>query len=137
VKFIRGNSLGHDTSTGVMVGTKTRRKGCAGIVWRTGTIMTECNTRVSFEARRLARAPGWYVRVAWPNGRCDHIPGFVTQHEAQRWINQKGDTWVNEANTPEFAFRPRARTEGQGAQSIPVAPLATQWNRPSAGPGER
>jgi hypothetical protein len=73
--------------------------------------MTDWNPNVSFQARRLARAPGWYVRVEWPNGRCDHIPGFVTQHEAQRWIDQKGEAWANEANTPEVTFRPRSRNE--------------------------
>jgi len=80
--------------------------------------MTEWNTPVSFEARRLARAPGWYVRVAWPNGRRAHIPGFVTQHEAQQWIDQKGEAWVNEANTPEFAFRP-APSEGPARPERP------------------
>ena len=38
---------------------------------------------IVFEARRLARAPGWYVRVAWPDGRHDHVPGFVTEDEAR------------------------------------------------------
>jgi hypothetical protein len=79
--------------------------------------MTDWNPSVSFEARRLARAPGWYVRVAWPNGRCDHIPGFVTQSEALRWIDQKGEAWVNEANTPEIAFRPRSRADARPQRS--------------------
>jgi len=33
----------------------------------------------AFEARRLSSASGWYVRAAWPNGKRDHIPGFVSQ----------------------------------------------------------
>ena len=43
----------------------------------------------AFEARRLASASGWYVRVAWLNGKRDHIPGFVSQREAQHWIEEK------------------------------------------------
>jgi hypothetical protein len=41
----------------------------------------------AFEARPLNSASGWYVRVAWPNGKREHVPGFVTQQEAQRWVD--------------------------------------------------
>ena len=40
----------------------------------------------AFEARRLTSVlSGWYVRVAWHNGKREHIPGFVSQREAQRF----------------------------------------------------
>jgi len=60
----------------------------------------------AFEARRLASASGWYVRVAWLNGKRDHIPGFVSQREAQRWIDEKSSSWLSahgEAPEPYFA----------------------------------
>ena len=50
----------------------------------------------AFETRHLASASGWYVRVAWLNGKRDHIPGFVSQREAQRWIEGKAPAWLSE-----------------------------------------
>jgi hypothetical protein len=59
----------------------------------------------AFEARRLASASGWYVRVAWLNGKRDHIPGFVSQREAQRWIEEKAPKWMStQSNAPEPHF---------------------------------
>ena len=46
----------------------------------------------AFEARSLTSASGWYVRVAWPNGGRDHIPGFASKEAAQRWIEEKATT---------------------------------------------
>jgi hypothetical protein len=43
--------------------------------------MNESNADPAFEAGRLTSAPGWYVRVA-SHGKCNHIPGFVSQSEA-------------------------------------------------------
>jgi len=63
--------------------------------------MEEPNSNPVFEARRLKSAAGWYVRVAWPNGKRDHIPGFVSQQEAQCWIKGKAPAWLSErCNTP-------------------------------------
>jgi hypothetical protein len=58
--------------------------------------MNELNSNPGFEARRLTSASGWYVRVAWPNGKRDHIPGFVSQQEAHRWIEGKAPAWLSE-----------------------------------------
>ena len=58
----------------------------------------------AFEARPLTSARGWYVRVAWPDGRRDHIPGFVTQQEAQQWIEVKASSWLSERRTASKAF---------------------------------
>ena len=44
--------------------------------------MHEPNLNPAFEARHLTSAFGWYVRVAWPNGKRDHIPGFVSLRDA-------------------------------------------------------
>ena len=52
----------------------------------------------AFEARRLSSAKGWYVRVVWPHGKREHIPGFVSQQEAVRWIEKKAKAWLTEQN---------------------------------------
>jgi hypothetical protein len=61
--------------------------------------MYETNSNPTFEARRLKSASGWYVRVGWPNGKLDHIPGFVSQEEAQRWIEEKAPAWLSESGS--------------------------------------
>jgi hypothetical protein len=58
--------------------------------------MFEQNTDPAFEARRLSSAQGWYVRVVWPHGKREHIPGFVSQREAVRWIEEKARAWLSE-----------------------------------------
>jgi hypothetical protein len=68
---------------------------------------------VVFEARRLARAPGWYVRVAWPDGRHNHVPGFVTQEEALRWIEQKAEAWLSTRGSDPILFAPAAAPAGR------------------------
>jgi hypothetical protein len=67
-------------------------------------MMDERNSTPVFEARPLKSAYGWYVRVAWPNGKHDHIPGFVTQQEAQRWIDGKAEAWLSERCNTSEAF---------------------------------
>jgi hypothetical protein len=42
--------------------------------------------------------------VAWPDGRRDHIPGFVTQQEAQQWIEVKASSWLSERRSAPKAF---------------------------------
>jgi hypothetical protein len=59
-------------------------------------IMDESNSNAAFEARQLKSAIGWYVRVAWPNGKRDHIPGFVSQQEAEGWIEGQAPAWLLE-----------------------------------------
>jgi hypothetical protein len=66
--------------------------------------MAESASRPAFEVRPLKSAPGWYVRVAWPNGKRDHIPGFITQQEAQRWIEVKAPAWLSERFGAPGAF---------------------------------
>ena len=66
--------------------------------------MNEASSNPVFEVRPLKSASGWYVRVAWPNGKRDHIPGFVTQQEAQRWIEVKAPAWLSERFSTSAAF---------------------------------
>lgn len=58
--------------------------------------MDESNSNPTFEAHHLKSAVGWYLRVAWRNGKRDHIPGFVSQHEAERWIDGQAPAWLSE-----------------------------------------
>jgi len=68
-------------------------------------IMDDPNSNPTFEARRLKSACGWYARVAWPNGKRDHIPGFVSQHEALSWIEGKAPAWLSErSNVQPVSF---------------------------------
>jgi hypothetical protein len=59
-------------------------------------IMDESNSNPAFEARHLKSTIGWYIRVAWPNGKRDHIPGFVSQQEAEGWIEGQASAWLSE-----------------------------------------
>jgi hypothetical protein len=61
--------------------------------------MNESNADLAFEARRLTSAPGWYVRVA-SHGKCNHIPGFVSQQEAT--LETKAHSWVSEQTRSSF-----------------------------------
>jgi hypothetical protein len=78
--------------------------------------MDESNSDPAFEARHLKSAIGWYVRVAWPNGRRHHIPGFVSQREAEHWIEGHAPALLSEqCNTTPF------RLAGARPQSSPIA----------------
>jgi hypothetical protein len=66
--------------------------------------MIEPNSNPAFEPRPLKSARGWYVRVAWPNGKRDHVSGFITQQEAQRWIEIKAPGWLAERCSTSAAF---------------------------------
>jgi hypothetical protein len=48
----------------------------------------------TFEARRLKSAPGWYVRVSWRYGQVEHVSGFASADEAERWISEKSEGWL-------------------------------------------
>jgi hypothetical protein len=67
-----------------------------------GNLMNESNADPAFEVRRLKSAPGWYVRVAWAHGKRDHIPGFISEQEARRWIETKARGWVSEQTRASF-----------------------------------
>ena len=75
---------------------RTASRYVQGAVAKVPNIMDEPYSNPAFEARRLKSACGWYVRVAWPNGKRDHIPGFISQHEAQCWIEGKAPAWLSE-----------------------------------------
>ena len=69
------------------------------------TLVPNPSSNPAFEARRLTTAFGWYVRVAWLNGKREHIPGFASKQEAQHWINEKAPTWLSaQSNAPAPRF---------------------------------
>ncbi|MGO9701283.1 MAG: hypothetical protein ACLPX7_18685 [Xanthobacteraceae bacterium] len=47
----------------------------------------------TFEARLLKSASGWYVRVSWRYGQVDDVIGFIGEHDAERWIDEKSKEW--------------------------------------------
>ena len=70
--------------------------------------MNELSPNPALEARPLRSASGWYVRVAWSNGKREHVPGFVTRQEAQRWIEDKARIWLLERCGAPEALAPFA-----------------------------
>src|SRR6516225_5052129 len=73
---------------------------------REAPIVNQPSANPALEARPLKSASGWYVRVAWPNGKTEHVPGFVTKQEAQRWIEDKARVWLSErCSAPEALAR--------------------------------
>ena len=47
-----------------------------------------------FEPRPMETGPGWRVRVTWPDGEVEYIPGFQTEAEAKEWIETKSRQWL-------------------------------------------
>jgi hypothetical protein len=45
-----------------------------------------------FEARPADE--GWCVRVSWPNGKVEVIPGFSNQYQALDWIKFQSANWI-------------------------------------------
>ena len=41
-----------------------------------------------FEARQLESAPGWYVQISWRYGQVEHVRGFASGVDAQKWIRE-------------------------------------------------
>jgi hypothetical protein len=69
----------------------------------------------AFEARSLSSAHGWYVRVVWPHGKREHIPGFVSQREAARWIEEKAKAWLSDRDMGTEAFPTQLHRPHQAA----------------------
>jgi len=47
-----------------------------------------------FAAHPLKSAPGWYVQISWRYGQVEHVRGFVSEHDAESWINGKSEEWL-------------------------------------------
>jgi hypothetical protein len=64
-----------------------------------------------FEARSLRSAPGWYVRVSWRCSQVEHVGGFASDHDAQKWIEEKSEGWLRDrVSARSSVFRTRANS---------------------------
>jgi len=56
--------------------------------------MDEIKPDPLFEARPLKSGRGWFVRVWWRYGQVEHVSGFASEHDAQKWIGEKSKAWL-------------------------------------------
>lgn len=47
--------------------------------------------------RPLKDFSGWYVLLAWPDGLEQQIDDFLTEAEAQAWIDDESAAWLVDA----------------------------------------
>jgi hypothetical protein len=52
--------------------------------------------RPTFMARKNP-GTGWGIDILWPDGETEVIKGFITEHDAVRWIAEHSVAW--QANT--------------------------------------
>jgi hypothetical protein len=60
---------------------------------------------------KLARknpGTGWGIDILWPDGETEVIKGFITQHEAFKWIAEHSEAWQENTNdkSPQPPQRP-------------------------------
>jgi len=65
--------------------------------------LAEAKCRPTFEVCQSESAPGWYVRVLCQYGLEQRVSGFASAYEAQTWINQKSEQWLQN-RTAAFAL---------------------------------
>jgi hypothetical protein len=58
--------------------------------------MDEVKPDPIFEARSLKSARGWYVRVSWRYGQEEHVGGFASGDDAEKWIKEKSKAWIRD-----------------------------------------
>jgi hypothetical protein len=63
-----------------------------------------------FEARSLRSARGWYVRVSWGYGQVEHVGGFASGADAEKWIKEKSAIWLRDRVGPKSRFQVRGRS---------------------------
>jgi len=56
--------------------------------------MDEVKPDPVLEARPLKSARGWYVRVLWRYGQVEHVSGFASVQDAEKWIEGKSEGWL-------------------------------------------
>jgi hypothetical protein len=50
----------------------------------------------SVEPRQLGGEDVWFAEVIWVDGRSEHVGAFRTKAEAERWIADKSEAWLDE-----------------------------------------
>jgi hypothetical protein len=53
--------------------------------------------RPTFGARKNPGS-GWEVDILWPDGETEVIKGFITEHDAAKWIAEHSKTWLGNTN---------------------------------------
>lgn len=43
---------------------------------------------------------GWRIDILWPDGETEVIKGFVTEHDAAKWISEHSTTWQENPDQP-------------------------------------
>jgi hypothetical protein len=61
----------------------------------------------NMEPRELKDGSGWYVLVVWGDRPSQQMGGFQSEAEAQQWIDQDADGWLN-ARFQEVRFPDRS-----------------------------
>jgi hypothetical protein len=54
--------------------------------------------RPTFMARKIP-GTGWGIDILWPDGETEVIKGFITEHDAGKWIAEHSKAWL--ANTSD------------------------------------
>jgi len=53
--------------------------------------------RPAFVARKNPGS-GWEVDILWPDGETEAIKGFMTEHDAVKWIAEHSKAWQGNTN---------------------------------------
>ena len=53
--------------------------------------------RPTFMARKNP-GTGWGIDILWPDGETEVIKGFITEHDALKWIDEHSKAWQENAN---------------------------------------
>ena len=58
--------------------------------------MVRCIKKPAPELRpgRLKLGSGWYVFVRWGDRPDEHLPGFLSENDAQQWIDEQSALWL-------------------------------------------
>jgi len=49
-------------------------------------------------AARKNPGSGWGIDILWPDGETEVVKGFVTEHDAVKWIAEHSGAWQRSAN---------------------------------------
>jgi hypothetical protein len=53
--------------------------------------------RPTFGARKNPGS-GWGVDILWPDGETEVVKGFITEHDAVKWIAEHSKAWQGNTN---------------------------------------
>ena len=51
----------------------------------------------TFAARKIP-GTGWGIDILWPDGETEVVKGFVTEHDAVKWIAEHSREWQRSTN---------------------------------------